>query len=56
MGQSTTAGISPQHQMTLLLYRLQDAVREATFSYRLEEIRAIVVQLVACWAKQQQGA
>jgi hypothetical protein len=31
-------------------------VCEPTFSYRLEEIRAIVVQLVAGWAKQQQGA
>jgi hypothetical protein len=55
MGEPTTAGISPEQQMAQLLDCLQRAVCQPTFSYRLEEIRGIVVQLAACWAKQQQG-
>ncbi len=56
MGEPTTAGITPEHQMAHLLDRLERAVSQPTFSYRLEEIHGIVVQLVACWAKQRQGA
>jgi hypothetical protein len=55
MGESIGDGLTPAQRMTHLLCCLQRAVGERTFSYRLEEIRAIVVELVDCWAMYQQG-
>jgi hypothetical protein len=53
MGEKIGDGVTPAQQMTHLLCRLRRAVGGRTFSYRLEEIRAIVVDLVECWAMYQ---
>ena len=55
MGERIGDGLTPAQQMTQLLCRLQRAVGERPFSYRLEHLRAIVVELVDCWAMYQQG-
>jgi hypothetical protein len=55
MGEPTTAGITPEYQMIQLLDCLQQAVCQPPFSYLLEEIRGLVIQLAACWAKQRWG-
>jgi hypothetical protein len=51
MNAQTTEGLTMEHQIDQLLGRLQGTVREPTFSYRLEEIRAIVCQLAECWTR-----
>ena len=51
MNLQTTEGLTMEHQIDQLLGRLQGTVREPTFSYRLEEIRAIVSQLAECWTR-----
>jgi hypothetical protein len=55
MNAQTTEGLTMAYQIDRLLSRLQGTVREPTFSYRLEEIRAIVIQLVACWTTYRRG-
>ena len=55
MKAQTTKGLTIEHQIDQLLGCLQGTVREPTFSYRLEEIRAIVFQLVECWTCYQRG-
>jgi hypothetical protein len=55
MNAQRTKGLTMEHQIDQLLGRLQGTVREPTFSYRLEEIRTIVVQLVECWTRYQRG-
>ena len=55
MNAQTTKGLTLEHQIDQLLGRLQGAIREPTFSYRLEEIRALVFQLVECWTSYQRG-
>jgi hypothetical protein len=55
MNAQTTEGLTRAYQIDRLLSRLQGTVREPTFSYRLEEIRAIVIQLVACWTTYRRG-
>jgi hypothetical protein len=51
MNAQTTEGLTMEHQIDQLLGRLQGMVRDPTFSYRLEEIRAIVIQLAECWTR-----
>jgi hypothetical protein len=55
MGERINDGMTPAQQMSHLLCRLQHTVGGRTFSYHLEEIRAIVVELVECWAMYQRG-
>jgi hypothetical protein len=55
MNAQTTEGLTIEYQIDQLLGRLQGTVREPTFSYRLEEIRAIVIQLAECWTRYRQG-
>jgi hypothetical protein len=55
MNVQTTEGLTMEHQIDQLLGRPQGTVREPTFSYRLEEIRAIVIQLAECWTRYQRG-
>jgi hypothetical protein len=55
MNAQTTEGLTMEHQIDQLLGRLQGTVREPTFSYRLEEIRAIVIQLAECWTRYRRG-
>lgn len=55
MDEQTNEGRTPEQQMTDLLYHLERTVRRPTFSYRLEEIDAIVVRLKACWTMYQRG-
>jgi hypothetical protein len=55
MGERISDCMTPAQQMNYLLCRLQRMVGGRTFSYRLEEIRAIVVELVECWAMYQRG-
>jgi hypothetical protein len=55
MGERISGGMTPAQQMTHLLCRLQRAVGGRTFSVHLEEIHAIVVELVECWAMYQRG-
>jgi hypothetical protein len=55
MNAQTTEGLTMAYQIDRLLSRLQGTVGEPTFSYRLEEIRAIVIQLVACWTMYRRG-
>jgi hypothetical protein len=55
MNAQTTEGLTMEHQIDQLLGRLQGTVRGPTFSYRLEEIRTIVIQLVECWTRYQRG-
>jgi hypothetical protein len=50
-----TEGPTIAHQIDQLLGSLQSTVREPTFSYRLEEIRALVIQLAECWARYRRG-
>jgi hypothetical protein len=38
------------HEIIQLLDQLQRYLQRPTFSYRLEDMRTMVVQLVACWA------
>jgi hypothetical protein len=40
---------NPQQQMADLLTQLQLMVVAPTFSFRLDEVRAIVAELVTCW-------
>ena len=51
----TTEGLTMEHQIDQLLGRLQGTAREPTFPYRLEEIRAIVIQPAECWTRYQRG-
>jgi hypothetical protein len=55
MDAQTTKRLTTAYQIDQLLGRLQGTVREPTFSYRLEEIRAIVMQLVECWTTHRRG-
>jgi hypothetical protein len=55
MNAQTTEGLTMEHQIDQLLCRLQGTIREPTFSYRLEEIRAIVIQLAECWTRYRRG-
>ena len=55
MNAQTTEGLTIEHQIDQLLGRLQGTVREPTFSYRLEEIRAIVIQLAEYWTRYRRG-
>ena len=55
MNAQTTEGLTMAYQIDRLLSRLQGTVREPTFSYRLEEIHAIVIQLVECWTTYRRG-
>ena len=55
MDEQTHEGMTPAQQMTHLLWHLERTVRRPTFSYRLEETHAIVVQIEACWALYQRG-
>ena len=55
MNAQTTEGLTMEHQIDQLLDRLKGTVREPSFSYRLEEIRAIVIQLAECWTRYQRG-
>lgn len=41
--------INPEQQMTNLLTPLQLLVRGPMFSFRLDEVRAILAELVTCW-------
>jgi hypothetical protein len=51
MNAQTTEGLTMEHQIDQLLGRLQGTVQEPSFSYRLEEIRGIVIQLAECWTR-----
>ena len=51
MNAQTTEGLTMEHQIDQLLGRLQGMIREPPFSNRLEEIRAIVIQLAECWTR-----
>jgi hypothetical protein len=42
-----------EHEITQLLEQLQRAVQPPTFSYRLEEMRPLIIRLVASWARYQ---
>ena len=55
MDVQTSDGLAMAYQIDQLLSRLQGTVREPSFSYRLEEIRVLVVQLVECWTRYQRG-
>jgi hypothetical protein len=55
MDAQTTEGLTIEYQIDQLLGHLQGTVRGPTFSYRLEEIRAIVIQLVECWTQYRRG-
>jgi hypothetical protein len=55
MDTQTTKSLTAAGQIEHLLGRLQGTVREPTFSYRLEEIRGLVIQLVECWTRYQRG-
>jgi hypothetical protein len=53
MNAQTTEGLTMEHQIDQLLGRLQGTVWEPSFSYRIEELRAIVIQLAECWTRYQ---
>jgi hypothetical protein len=53
--EQTNDGRTPEQQMTHLLCHLERTVRRPTFSYRLEEIHAIVVEIEECWAMYRRG-
>lgn len=55
MNAQTTEGPTMVDQIDRLLSRLQGTVGEPAFSYRLEEIRSIVIQLVECWTTYRRG-
>ena len=55
MNAQTTEGLTMEHQIDQLLGRLQGMIREPPFSNRLEEIRAIVIQLAECWTRYRRG-
>jgi hypothetical protein len=44
-----------EQQMSELLSRLQLFVKRPTFSFRLDEIRATVADLVTCWTRYRRG-
>jgi hypothetical protein len=48
--------INPEQQMTDLLTQLELLVRGPTFSFRLDEMRTIVGELVTCWGLYRRRA
>jgi hypothetical protein len=55
MDAQTHKSLTTACQIEHLLGRLQGTVREPSFSYRLEEIRGLVIQLVECWTRYRRG-
>jgi hypothetical protein len=44
-----------EQRITDLLSQLMLSVKRPTFSFRVDEIRAIAAELVTCWARYRQG-
>jgi hypothetical protein len=45
-----------EYEITQLLEQLQRAVQPPTFSYRLEEMRPLIIRLLASWARYRRDA
>jgi len=45
-----------EHEITQLLEQPQRAMQGPTFSYRLEEMRPLIVRLVVSWAQYRRDA
>jgi hypothetical protein len=45
-----------EQRITDLLSQLMLSVKRPTFSFRVDEIRAIAAELVSCWARYRQGS